>query len=266
MSYFPRAIGSDYRNGIDLRDPQLTISLEGITHALILGGMANPRKCEEYKKESYQCNVEGPLRLGRALLMKGIMPLFFSTDYVFDGKEESYSVDALPTPLNEYGRQKAELEKRAKQLGAIIIRLSKVYGVERGDGSFFDEMLALLEAGKKIPAAVDQFVNLISVQEVIEGIALLCQHNLPGIYHLSGKECESRYTIANLVATKLNISLDQIIPIKLADLDSFTRPSRVFLQPTFPAKSWREGVEQIVSRNGKRVLGWCESHDGRKTR
>ena len=47
-----------------------------------------------------------------------------STDYIFDGKNASYSEDSLPSPINYYGKTKLEAENciRSSQKKYIIIR------------------------------------------------------------------------------------------------------------------------------------------------
>lgn len=43
--------------------------------------------------------------------------LYISTDYVFDGKSPPYAVDAVPNPLNLYGKTKLEGEKVTLEVG-----------------------------------------------------------------------------------------------------------------------------------------------------
>jgi len=43
--------------------------------------------------------------------------LYISTDYVFDGKSPPYAVDAVPNPLNMYGKTKLEGEKVTLEAG-----------------------------------------------------------------------------------------------------------------------------------------------------
>lgn len=43
--------------------------------------------------------------------------LYISTDYVFDGKSPPYAVDAVPNPLNLYGKTKLEGEKITLEVG-----------------------------------------------------------------------------------------------------------------------------------------------------
>ena len=120
---YPHALQIN-RSQLDLCDPQMTFSTQGVRYAVVAAGMGNPKSCEANPEMSYQCNVTGPIILGKELLKRGILPIFFSTDYVFD---ETNNV----APLNTYGMQKAELEVKATQLGALVVRLSKVYGIKK---------------------------------------------------------------------------------------------------------------------------------------
>jgi nucleoside-diphosphate-sugar epimerase len=43
--------------------------------------------------------------------------LYISTDYVFDGKSPPYAVDAVPSPLNLYGKTKLDGEKVTLEVG-----------------------------------------------------------------------------------------------------------------------------------------------------
>jgi dTDP-4-dehydrorhamnose reductase len=43
--------------------------------------------------------------------------LYISTDYVFDGKSPPYAVDAVPNPLNLYGKTKLDGEKVTLEVG-----------------------------------------------------------------------------------------------------------------------------------------------------
>ncbi len=40
----------------------------------------------------------------------GILLLYISTDYVFDGTQPPYKIDAKPNPLNKYAKTKLEGE------------------------------------------------------------------------------------------------------------------------------------------------------------
>lgn len=236
---YPEIVGID-RSHLDLCDPHLEMSTEGYRYALIAAGMGNPRKCAQNPDLSDACNVRGPLKLGKELLKRGILPIFFSSDYVLN--------DALEVaPLNLYGEQKLELEQEATKMDALVIRLSKVYGIEKEDGTLFDEMACRLSRGQNIVAAHDQVFAPVFVGDVVQRVFSLLQGGVRGLVTLAGPHFASRLEMAQRLADRLGLKRDLIQKISLDDLkEGIKRPKRLALQGDFPALTWEEGVERIV--------------------
>ncbi len=232
---------------LDLAAPSLAeIPLEGLSHALILGGITSLKACKENPERSYRCNVSGPTELAQLLLERGIQPVFFSTDYVFDGSKPLYTPDCTPTPLSEYGRQKAELEERAQRMGALVIRMSKVYGTERGDGTLFDQMGSELLANREVHASEDQIFAPIWIGDVVTGIERALASKAAGIIHLAGRVAASRYEMALHLASKLGVDPHLVVKERGCAPD---RPARILLESTFPAIFWEQGVEKWVKND-----------------
>jgi dTDP-4-dehydrorhamnose reductase len=236
---FPEALAIG-RTELDLFYPEITFETAGRSVAVIAAGIGNPRSCERDPEKSYQCNVVGTLSLGKELLKRGILPILFSTDYVYD--------DSLQVaPLNVYGRQKAELEVKGTELGALVIRLSKVYGIEKGDKTLFDEMAALLQAGKQVRAARDQIFAPIYVGDVISHVLECILKGKRGIVTLAGPTCGSRLEMARKMAEKMGADEKLVSEISLDELqDGVLRPKRLALQGNLSALAWQEGVEKVV--------------------
>ena len=236
---FPEALAIG-RTQLDLCDPKITFSTEGRRYAVIAAGMGNPRACEADPDKSYLCNVKGTLTLGKELLKRGILPIFFSTDYVLD---DTLNV----SPMNIYGLHKAELEKEGEKMGALVIRLSKVYGIEKGDGTLFDEMAALLKQGKPVLAARDQVFAPVFVGDVVRQVMDAAHKGVRGVVTLAGPAYASRLAMARLMAEKLGARQELVTEISLDDLkDGVRRPKRLALQGDFTALTWQEGIEQVV--------------------
>src|SRR5262245_51991899 len=89
-------------------------------------------RCELEPGDTRAVNVEGTLVLAEAAGRAGATFVFLSSEYVFDGTEGPYREDARPSPINEYGRQKAETERAIAGTGDdwIVARVSCVYGRE----------------------------------------------------------------------------------------------------------------------------------------
>lgn len=239
--HFPAAKGLD-RSQLDLCHPTLKGIQGPFQYALITAGIGNPKACAADPSLSYACNVKGTLQLGKELLKSDILPIFFSSDYVFN--------DALAkSPLNIYGEQKLELENEAIQLGGLVIRLSRVYGLEKRDGTLFDEMVQTLIKGEDLKVAYDQIFAPIFVGDVVRRVISLLQENRRGIETVAGPQYASRLEMAEHVAQQLGADKRRIQRISLDELDDgIKRPKTLSLTGNFPALTWREGIDTMVAQ------------------
>jgi len=236
--YFPAIIGTHYTFSsdfarLDLSTPKTdfqALSLQGYKYALIAGGICNPQKCEENPYASYKINVDGILFLSELLLAKGITPILVSSGYVFNGEIGNYMEEDPRSPINWYGAQKAALEKKALEQfkdQCLIVRIAKVFGIVKGDGTLIDEIILSLFQSREVLAAKDQILSPISIQDVIQGITALQKNQCRGLYHLGGLEQINRYELALKIARELQVNEHLIKKISLDELPaSFKRPKR----------------------------------------
>lgn len=219
---------------LDLAKPSLDhlpLSQGNYAYAIISASIANPKLCNETISYTYQCNTEGTLQLAKQLCKLNITPIIFSTSYVFDGKTGNYPENAEVNPLNEYGLQYAEVEKRLPEVcgeNYIIIRLSKVYGTDKGDGTLLDEIANALIHQQIVRAASDQMHSLIHIGDVIRGVIRLQDKNFRGLIQFAGKDVVSRFDIATKMAKVLGVDPQLVQKISLSELkDSFVKPLRI---------------------------------------
>lgn len=219
---------------VDLKAPSLdTIPTQSIRYALITAASANIAYCEKHPNETHQINVEGTLKLTKLLLEKGIFPILFSSDYVFSGKEGDYLEDSTVGPTTVYGSQKAELESRIHDVSGgnhLILRLSKIYSLERGDGTLLDEMAKNLTEGLSLKAATDQIFCPLAIDDLVTVTLKLIENNYKGLLNLGGKDKVSRFQLAEKVASTLDVSKGNVHPIQLNDLNPLiSRPTNTSL-------------------------------------
>jgi len=180
----------------------------GHREALILAGMASIVHCERDPAGTRAINVEGTLRLAGALLAAGVRPVFASSDYVFDGARGGYCEWDAPSPGTEYGRQKAETEARLiADCGGDcrILRLSKVFAVERGGGTLLDQLAARLVSGEGVDAADDGIFCPTLREDLVAAVALVQARDLRGIVHACGPEARSWHELAAALASALRV-------------------------------------------------------------
>jgi dTDP-4-dehydrorhamnose reductase len=233
----PDALGLT-RRAVPLESPDLFISgvkTMGYHWGVIAAAVPGLARCETDPEGTRRCNVEGTLSLARQLVKIGIRPLWFSSDQVFDGTAQFYT-DYSPTcPINEYGRQKAEVEARFAEASAgtgLVVRLSKVYDATPGSGTLLDGMVMNLRSGGTERAASDLVFCPTHRDDVVTCVIRLMQLDASGIANVAAPPI-SRLDLARLAAKTLGADPGQVEPIRLSDLNEpFSRPDQVTLLPS----------------------------------
>ncbi len=216
---------------LDLASPDISslrLAETGHKEALILAGVTKVEMCEQNKEVTRKINVDGTLELIRQLVSEGIKPIFFSSDYVFDGSKAPYHDSDSTNPVTEYGKQKAEVERRICEIipgNHLIIRLSKVFGLKKGDGTLFDEMAKILRSGGILRAAFDQVFCPTYVSDVLRAVLLLQSGKANGIVHVCPPEAWSRYNLAVALAKAMRIEAGKVCRISIDEISvSCKRP------------------------------------------
>ena len=166
-------------------------------------------ECERDPRAAHALNVEGPRALAEAAGPVGADVLHFSTNYVFDGREEGrapYTIEDEPRPLNVYGRTKLEGERavRAATQQSFVVRTSWVYG--RGKESFLSTAHARLAAGKSVLAIVDTWANTTYVEDLVRRVEEILARRVYGTYHVVNEGVCSYYDFAMEAARLAGLS------------------------------------------------------------
>jgi dTDP-4-dehydrorhamnose reductase len=214
---------------LDLAAPDvgpLRLRERGYEAAILTAAVTGVEACERDPAGSRRVNVTGTLALIRQLQTIGVLPVFLSSDYVFAGDcSDGYDDLARPSPLNEYGRQKAAVEAalRASEQPYLAIRPGKVFGLQKGDGTLLDEMASRLTAGLPVLAARDQILCPVWAEDVVRGIQEVQRRGLRGVVNLCPERAWSRYELALEVARTVNAPAEQVRPISLDELPGLAR-------------------------------------------
>ncbi len=240
----PETIGTRFSHGdadlrpFDICRPDLSAIVPpgcGIHAVLIASAKPNIGFCEQHPEEAFAVNVEGTIELVRQAVQMGLQPIFLSTDYVFDGKTGHYD-DLAPTrPTTEYGRQKQAVEMEIPRLtdDYLILRLSKIYGTQRGDGTLLDEIASALVSGKEVRAATDQFFSPTHVDDLVRAITAIQNIGLRGTINVCSPDAVSRYHVAASLAAALGLPPSRVTPISLHDLPGMSnRPLNTSMECT----------------------------------
>ena len=171
-------------------------------------------------------NVDATRLLAQLAAAKGARFIYLSTDYVFDGTQPPYSIDAKTAPLNAYGRMKLAGEDvvRGAYAGGgdrdfALLRIPILYGrVERLAESPVTELAAKILEGKPFKAEDWAARYPAHVDDVARALALIAGHLMKGtpgaggIYHFASGEQFTKYGMALVIAQVLGADASLITP------------------------------------------------------
>tara|TARA_B100001057_G_C22871767_1_gene959319 strand:+ start:18274 stop:19170 length:897 start_codon:yes stop_codon:yes gene_type:complete len=186
-----------------------------ITKVVFLSAISNPFECESFKKKSNLINVIYTKELINLLIKKNIYFVFFSTEYIFDGKKGNYSEKSKINSKILYGKQKGIIEKFLKKKNKkkfSIMRIGKTFGDEINDKSIFTDFLKYcLKNKKRFIVAIDQKFNALYVKDLVKIIDIFIKKNIIGIYNVCGDEQLTRQHYIKKIVNKFKFSNIKII-------------------------------------------------------
>lgn len=198
-------------------DSSAWILPQRIKTAYICAGITKLDACRNDPDGSFRVNVEGTLKLIEMMIDRGAFVVFLSSNQVYDGTIPHVSAEEPHSPLCEYGRQKAAVEKVLMQIPehAAIVRLSKVIG----PNSIFSLWAKNLISNQAIYPFTDMVVSPVDLNTVISVLKAVGKFQLGGIWQISGEQdisyCEAAYWGGNILEVDIRI----IQPCSINDVE-----------------------------------------------
>jgi dTDP-4-dehydrorhamnose reductase len=165
-------------------------------------------ECEEKPHETRKINVNAIVSLSKILSKKGAHLLLLSTNQVFDGSRPNRTISESVCPINEYGRQKAEVEKHLLRMpGSAVLRMTKVI---YPDLPLLIGWREKLKAGIPIEAFTDMSLAPVMLCDVVQRIDELMNKQATGLHHFSSMKDISYYLFAQQFALEHNCNTDLV--------------------------------------------------------
>jgi dTDP-4-dehydrorhamnose reductase len=194
------------RRQLDIADPaSVSVALDQYQPWAIINAAGYVR-VDDAESEPEICrreNVAGPVALARACAVRGLPLMTFSSDLVFDGlKTTPYVESDIASPLNIYGKSKAEAEARVLDEfpAALVIRTSAFFG-PWDSFNFVHLVVDKLANGKSFVAANDISISPTYVPDLVNAALDLLIDEEQGIWHLSNPAIITWADFARLIAT-----------------------------------------------------------------
>lgn len=223
---------------LDMQDArQVNALLDAHRPSVVAVPAANPfvDYCELHPEETRRVNVDGTLNVARACRKIGARMIFYSSDYVFDGVKGSYTEEDAPSPINEYGRQKAETERGVLACDPrnLVIRTSGAYGWQWEPKNFVLQVRKNLSEGTPMRVAEGLRYNPTYVENLAEITAGLVAAGASGIFHAVGAEEIARDEFARRAARTFGLDASLILTVPAGEFKSPTaRPKQSSLITT----------------------------------
>ncbi|MCK9630288.1 MAG: sugar nucleotide-binding protein [Methanoregula sp.] len=201
-TYYKNPINNGiYFDSLSMDLAQILKELNSVSHAVILLNDTNFETSAQNIEKSNALNIDSLKLIVNCLNHHNITPIFCSSDYVFDGIKGNYTEEDPVNPIITYGKQKVEIEKFIQKTcdKYIIVRFSKVYGSEEGDGTLFTNWLEEITSNKKISCAYDQIFSPVYIDDVTTAIIELIDNDCNGIFHISGNVAFSRLDLLEIL-------------------------------------------------------------------
>ncbi len=159
--------------------------------------------------------------------------LFYaSTDSVYGNSKDGYHFresDPL-NPVNIYGKNKCAAEAIVRFAGFNVVRYPFLISpsLVPGKDHFYDVIVKKLSNGEEIEMFSDSYRSSLSFQTAADILIQLCELNdkCPDILNICGDDDLSKYDIGLMMADKLGINREKVIPIRVSEASGIFKTPR----------------------------------------
>ena len=154
--------------------------------------------CEKNQLLAKKFHLDANVNIGKLCEKYSSKFIMISTDYVFDGKNESYKENDNTNPLNLYGKLKLESEKYIINNISkyAIIRTTNVFGWDPKTitpNYIMNLYRTVKENNKTFNAPSFLYGNPTYVNDLALGIIELCKKDINDVFHIVGNSFINRY-------------------------------------------------------------------------
>lgn len=215
------------------------IDYKKFSHVIIAAGMVRFNEIIDYPDKSRRINVDCTKKLIEEIVNKGLVPVFISSESVFDGYSGNYTESHEPNPVHEYGRHKYSVELFIKKITSnyLIIRLSKVFDSIVDGETLIMDWLTKIAKNEDIVCAHDHVFTPIHIDDVTIYIEKLIKINATGVFHATSMTPYSRDAMLEMVIERYNIYKDYNGSVVKQSLHSFKGATEIPLNTSMnPSK------------------------------
>lgn len=163
-------------------------------------------------QSAFAVNTVGTNNLSEVAKSINAKFIYMSTDFVFSGKEEFYTEESIPSPLNWYGQTKFWGEEACRKIyDYLIVRPSYPYGYKTlVKNDFVWSIINLLKTKDEIFLICDYVITPSFIDDIIFGLEHLINIGAVGVYNLCGSDSKTSYEIGRIIAEDMGLDVSKI--------------------------------------------------------
>lgn len=222
--------------------------------------------CEEEPEKAFLTNAIGQKNITAISREIEAVTIFTSTDYVFDGmKNEPYSEDDAPNPVNTYGISKLAGEYYARQNAKhYVVRVASLFGKAGASGkggNFVETMIDKARKNEKITVVNDIWMSPTFTKDAANAIKRIVESKLPfGTYHAVNEGYCTWFQFAEQIFRLLNLN-PAITPVETTMLQMKARRPRFsglknakLVDHGMQMRGWGDALLDYLVEKGHRQL------------
>lgn len=233
---------------------QLRRAIDGADAVINCAAYTNVDGAETQSDLAHRVNAEAVGWLGTFARDAGVWVLHFSTDFVFDGRQDRPYVETdEPNPINEYGRSKLAGEQRLLESGCpcCIVRIEWTYGLH--GKNFVTKVIERAGQGGSLKVVDDQVGSPTATTEVAATACTLLERRAEGLFHFAGAGYASRFEVARFIIERRTPQTE----LSACRSSDFVTPAQRPLNSRFdcgkirpllaqPIRPWQEALESFL--------------------
>ncbi len=206
FTYYKNKIKGGIKFDITKDKLNFLIEKEKIDKIIFLSAISDPDECKKKKRYSQKVNIIFSKKIIDQIKKRKIYLIYFSSEYVFSGKNKNYHEDSRTNPINLYGLQKLEIEKYIKKNleNFSILRICKTYGNRLEIKGLLSDFINQVLSGKKnFNAASDQIFNPLYIKDLLKIVSFFEKNKIQGTFNVGGPKSYSRYAIYRMIENRI---------------------------------------------------------------
>ncbi len=237
----------------DLKAMREFLKDKGFTHIINCAAYNAVDKAQDDWHRAYTVNGLGVRNLAICANEFNCTPIHYSTNYVFSGKKEHYTIADRTDPINKYGESKVLGERYLSMAHkSYLIRVGWLFGGE--NQNFVRKVIDWSKKRKVLSIADDEIASPTYTLDLVQATMELIQMKAYGLYHITNTPT-SRYDWAKLILKQIGWK-GNLLRGKMADFALPAKRPAVTILDNFGLyqtsgrvmRSWEEATVEFLQR------------------